>query len=170
MNDRIEQRQLLVLVNGALMTAVVLATTLFTKIDMPMGYLNLGDLVIMIITCISPFKIALVAAGVGSAMADLLSGYPIYILFTLGIKMGEVILLHYLLKIFKEPKQMIIPFLSAGLFMVLLYGGADVIIMGNFNAFPGSIIGNLPQGIISAVLAALLYPQFIRMTKYLRGT
>lgn len=170
MNGDIEQRQIYVLVLSALMTAIVLTTTLFTKIDMSIGYLNLGDLVIMIITVIAPFKIAIVAAGLGSAMADLFSGYAIYFFFTFFIKMGEVIIIHYLMKKEFMRKWVIIPFLSAGMFMVSMYGGADVIISSDINYFGASMIGNLPQGIVSAGIATVLYPQYIRMKKYLRGS
>ena len=170
MNEKIEQKQMLVLVSTALMTSVVLATTLITKIDMPIGYINLGDLTIMIIASIAPLRVAVIAAGVGSALADLLSGYPLYIFFTLFIKMGEVIIIHYLLKMIKNPKLLFIPFFTAGLFMVLMYGLAAIIISGNVEYFTVAVLGDLPQGLISASLATLLYPQYIRMSKYLKGT
>lgn len=170
MNDNIEQRQILVLVMSALMTAVVLATTMFTKIDMAVGYLNLGDLVIMMITCIAPFKIALVAAGVGSALADVLNGYPLYFFFTLVIKMGEVVIIHYLMKHKPFDRYVFVPFFAAGLMMVVMYGGANVMITGDINYFGVSILGDLPQGLVSAGLATVLYPQYKRMSKYLRGS
>ena len=170
MNDKIEQKQLLVLVTTALMTSIVIVTTLVTKIDMPYGYINLGDLVIMIITCIAPFKIAIIAAGLGSALADLLAGYPIFILFTLFIKVAEVVVLHLILKTIKDKRFVFIPFFAAGLTMVLLYGVANVIIAGDINIFPVAVLGDLPQGLTSALLATILYPTYIRMKKYLRGT
>lgn len=170
MKGDIEQRQIYVLVVSALMTAVVMATTMFTKIDMSIGYLNLGDLVIMMISCIAPFKIAIVAAGLGSAMADVFNGYAIYFFFTLLIKAGEVVIIHYMMNHSLFKKYVFIPFLSAGLFMVLMYGGANVIITGDFNALWVSLLGDLPQGLISALIATLLYPQYIRMRKYLRGS
>ena len=170
MSEDIEKRQILVLVMSALMTAVVLTTTMFTKIDMPYGYLNLGDFVIMMITCIAPFKIALVAAGVGSALADVLSGYPLYFFFTLFIKMGEVVVIHYLIN--KKPfdKWVVVPFVAAGVFMAVMYGVANIMIMGDGNVFIVSVLGDLPQGLVSAGLATVLYPQYKRMSKYLRGS
>lgn len=170
MNEKIEHKQMMVLVTTALMTAVVLATTMITKIDMPIGYINLGDFTIMIIASIAPLRVAMIAAGVGSALADLLSGYPLYIFFTFFIKMGEVVILHYMLKAITNKKLVFVPFFTAGLFMVLMYGVAAVIISGNIQYFTVAVLGDLPQGLISALLATLLYPQYIRMSKYLKGT
>lgn len=170
MSEDIEKRQILVLVMSALMTAVVLATTLFTKIDLAIGYINLGDFVIMMITCLVPFKIALVAAGLGAALADVLAGYPLYFFFTLFIKMGEVVIIHFIMK--KKPfdKYVVVPFVAAGVFMAAMYGLANIMIYGDAKVFMGSILSDLPQGLVSAALATVLYPQYKRMSKYLRGS
>lgn len=170
MNGDIEQRQIYVLVMSALMTAVVLATTLFTKIDMSIGYINLGDFVIMMISCIAPFKIAMIAAGLGSALADVLLGYPVYFFFSLIIKMCEVVIIHYLMKHKVFKKWNIVPFVCAGVFMALAYGGANAMIYGDFNTIFASVLSDLPQGLVSAGLATILYPQYQRMSKYLRGS
>lgn len=65
-------------------------TALFiTLIHIPYGetgYIHLGDAVILLCAAVLPTPYAVAAAALGGALADLLSGYPVYILPTLLIK------------------------------------------------------------------------------------
>ena len=88
--NNLERRRTQYYVTTALMIALVMSVTLVTKIELPMGYLNLGDLVVLVISSIMPLRIAVIAAGVGSALADLFGGYPLYAIFTFFIKIIEV--------------------------------------------------------------------------------
>ena len=68
MNEKLERKRTQSIVMTALMTALVMSVTLVTKIELPVGYFNLGDLVVIIIACIMPLRISIFAAGVGSAL------------------------------------------------------------------------------------------------------
>lgn len=70
---------------GALATAMICISTMF-HIPIPLGYMHLGNVFILVCGFLFPWDISLFAAGFGSAMADLLSGYPQWILPTLFIK------------------------------------------------------------------------------------
>lgn len=168
MNDKLETRRTQLIVITALMIALVMSVTLVTKISIPFGYFNLGDFAIIVIASLMPLRIAILAAGVGSGLADLFGGYPIYAIFTLFIKVLEVLIISWFPQ-YMDSKKRIIPITLAVGSMVLLYGFVDAFLYGQIEAIWGSIVGNLPQAIASGALAFLLYPQYIRIEKYLRG-
>ena len=74
-------------VMAALMAALICVATFVVRIPTPLhGYVNLGDcLVLFAASILSPWYAAL-AAGLGSALADLISGYVIYAPATFVIK------------------------------------------------------------------------------------
>ena len=73
--------------------ALICIATLFFKVPIPLGYAHLGNGFIFLAGAFLANPYALIAAGVGSALADLLGGYAEWILPTLIIKciMGAVI-------------------------------------------------------------------------------
>ena len=167
MTESYERKRVQILVMTAIMTALVMSVTLFTKIPLPTGYLNLGDFVVMIAACIMPFRMAAFAAGVGSAMADL-AGYPMYAIFTFFIKIVEVLIVVRFAKLL-DTKYRFVPFVLASLSMLILYGLVDAFFASQFEYIGVSMLSNLPQGLASSALAIILYPQFIRLKKYVRG-
>ena len=63
---------------AALMAALACVATMIIKIPSPLkGYLNLGDCVVLAAGWILSPAYAFLAAGIGSALADLFSGYVI---------------------------------------------------------------------------------------------
>ncbi len=79
---------------GGLLTSLVLLATWQVKVTLPLGagYIHLGDGVIFLSSMLLGRYAALIAA-VGSALADLLSGYSVYIPATIIIKalMGLIV-------------------------------------------------------------------------------
>jgi uncharacterized membrane protein len=77
------------LATSALFAAAVLVVTMFVRVPVPGtegGYVNLGDAVIFAAAFLLGGPLAAAAAGVGSALADLLAGAAIYAPGTLVIK------------------------------------------------------------------------------------
>lgn len=71
----------------ALMMACVCAATMIIKVPSPLkGYLNLGDCVVLMAGWMLSPGYGFLAAGVGSALADLFSGYMTYVPATFVIK------------------------------------------------------------------------------------
>lgn len=70
----------------ALAVALVCVATMVIQIPIPLGYMHLGNCCILLVSFYFGNVTGLLAGGVGSAMADLLSGYPQWILPTLLIK------------------------------------------------------------------------------------
>lgn len=70
----------------ALAISLVCVSTVIIHIPIPLGYMHLGNICILLCSYLFPGEIGLLAGGVGSALADLLTGYPQWILPTLMIK------------------------------------------------------------------------------------
>lgn len=74
------------LTTTALSIALVCVGTIVIQIPIPLGYMHLGNICILLIAYLFSPTTACLAGGVGSAMADLITGYPQWILPTLIIK------------------------------------------------------------------------------------
>ena len=72
---------------SALMAALTCVATIIIKIPSPLkGYLNLGDCVVLLAGWVLLPAYGFLSAGLGSALADLFSGYVIYAPATFIIK------------------------------------------------------------------------------------
>lgn len=81
------------LVLYGLAIALVAVTTLAIRVPNPAhGYVNLGDSMIFALALLGGPGLAAVGGGLGSAMADLLAGYPQWIIPTFVVKGVEGLL------------------------------------------------------------------------------
>jgi uncharacterized membrane protein len=81
------------IVLAALMAALTCVTTLMVTVPSPLkGYLNLGDCIVLVTGWILPPGYAFLAAGLGSALADLFAGYAVYAPATFVIKGGMALI------------------------------------------------------------------------------
>ena len=75
------------------MTAVCMAltciATMLIQIPIPLGYAHLGDSVILITAYLFGPVVGALAGGIGSAMADILTGYPVWAVPTLLNKVSR---------------------------------------------------------------------------------
>lgn len=123
------------IVFSALLAALTCVLTTVTKIPTPFhGYVNMGDCVVLLCGfTLSPFY-AFLAAGIGSALADLISGYAIYIPATFIIKGLVAVAAYYLYKLcrkkFKTTLSAIISAIPAEVVMVLGYFVFEAILYG----------------------------------------
>ena len=79
--------QLLKTTTTAAMIALICVLTMAVRIPTPTkGYLNLGDCAVLLSGWLLGPVYGAIAGGVGSALADLLAGYPAYVPGTLLIK------------------------------------------------------------------------------------
>ncbi len=87
-------------IRTALFTALVFVATVVLQVYVPAtrGYFNLGETAIYTIAAISPPLVAGFAGGVGSAIADLVTGYGVFAPGTLVIKGVEGALVAYLIR------------------------------------------------------------------------
>ena len=163
--------QLKLITYSAVMIALTCVMTLMVRIPTPTkGYVNLGDCVVIISGWLLGPVYGTIAGGVGSALADLLAGYPIYIPATFIIKglMGFIVAITP--KLFKGSSKkhlryhLIIGSVIAELIMILGYYfyEASVLGLGFLTALSG-VSGNAVQGFVSVVIAYILM-EFIRRT------
>lgn len=154
------------LVLTALFAALVCVATMVIQIPSMMnGYVNLGDCFVLLSGWILGPVWGFFAGGVGSALADLFSGYALYVPGTLVIK-GAMALVASLLYtgLRKASKFPVARQLASGVvaeaIMVVGYFGYAALLLGNGLAAATSIPGNLIQGGIGLVCALLLAKVF----------
>ena len=83
------------IVLSALLAALCCVATMIIKIPSPLkGYINLGDCVVLLAGWILPYSYGFAAAGIGSGLADVLSGYAIYAPATFLIKGIMALIVH----------------------------------------------------------------------------
>ena len=71
---------------NALSIALVCVSTMAIQIPIPLGYMHLGNTCILLTAALFGPTTGLLAGGIGSALADLLTGYTQWVLPTLLIK------------------------------------------------------------------------------------
>ena len=154
------------IVISALMAAMVCAATMVIKIPSPMqGYINLGDCIVLLCGWILAPGYGFLAAGIGSALADLFSGYFIYAPATFLIK-GAMALIAYAFfklmsgRIGKLPSQ-IIGGVLAELAMIVGYYVFEGFMYG-FVPSAVNIPANAVQGVAGLVIGIVLIKAFER--------
>ena len=75
----------------AMFASLITAATAFIKIPAPLGYAHAGDSVVCLAANILPAPFGFIAASVGGALADLLSGYAVWAIPTAVIKALNVV-------------------------------------------------------------------------------
>lgn len=150
------------LVAGALMAALCCVATAFPKIPVGLGYVHAGDMMVFICAFLPGGWIGMIAAGLGSALADLIAGYPDFIIPTFIIKalMAAAVIL-----IANKHKPLgfrtFIGMLVGSIIMIGGYFLYELLRLGLAEtAFLSAILGNVLQagfGIVAAyiILAAL---------------
>ena len=159
--DKVKQ-----LVLAGLMCAVIAVLTMFISIPIPGvagGYVNAGDAGVYLAAFLLGGPLGAAAAGVGSALADLLLGSMIYAPATLVIKAGMAYVAAMLYGKISGWKQIFVP-LAGGLVMTAGYFLYECLIYGPATAAV-SIPFNLMQAAGGAVIAFFITPALVRLRK-----
>lgn len=165
------------LVTAALFTALACIATLVIQIRIAPtgGYINLGDCIVLIAAwTLSPFYGA-AAAGIGSMLADLISGYALFAPATFVIKACMALFGGMVFRaISKHSSQKIVlscicSALVAEAIMVFGYCGFEWFILGLGPAAAAGIPGNVIQAVGGCVSAVAVY-LLMRSNKTLRNT
>jgi len=146
-------------ISGMLAALVALATMLF-KLPVPIaqGYVHLGDALILFSAMLVGPMAALIG-GIGSALADLLGGYPMYVLPTLCIKALVGWLAGWRLNL-RDRHALLrcaLTFTLAELVMVAGYLAYESFAFGFAMALSAAPM-NLVQAVSSVILACALLP------------
>ena len=90
-------KKILKLVIAAMFASLVCVATMVIKIPTPTnGYVNLGDCIVLLSGWLLGPVYGIAAAAIGSMLADLFAGYPVYAAATFVIK-GTVALIAWLI-------------------------------------------------------------------------
>ncbi len=158
-----QDKSILRMVHLALLGALVFVATYLIKITMPIGYIHVGDGMIMAgAVLLGP--LAWIPAALGSALADLMLGYSAYILPTFLIKGLMGFTAGSLVARVKKPGQAALVFLLAEVLMVLGYYVAEAFMYGPAGALAG-ILPNTIQGISGVVIGLVLYPVMVNLKR-----
>lgn len=152
------------LVVSAMMTALTCVFTAIIKIPSPLkGYINPGDCVVLTAGWLLPPTYSFAVAGLGSAMADIFSGYTLYAPATFIIKGLMSITAFMGFKLFHN---------KLGNTPSRIIGGAvaEIVMIAGYWVFEGLQYGFIPsavnippnavQGAVGLVLGLLLMKTF----------
>lgn len=148
------------LVGSAVTAALVCVATMLIKVPSPInGYVNLGDCVVLLCGFMLPPLYAFLAAGIGSGLADLFSGYVVYAPVSFAIKGLSALTTLVLLRFFSHR-------LGNTTSAVLAAAVAECVMMLGYYVFEGVLYGfsaallNIPanavQGVLGVALGAVL--------------
>ena len=150
------------LVLSAMFAALCCVATMSVKVpSLTKGYVNIGDSIVLLSAWLIGGAYGALAAGIGSAMADLLSGYSHYVPGTLVIKFLMALfawLVFTALVKRKAPKTAayIVSAVVAEVTMILGYFTYQFTILGYGIGAAASVSGNIMQGITCSLIGIAL--------------
>ena len=155
------------IVMAALLAAFACVATMSIRIPTPgtSGYIHPGDAVVILAGVILGPGWGLLAAGIGSAMADLLGGYFVYVPITFAIKGVTAFAAGMIYrKIGKSPKTCCAAVALGGIADIILVAGGYFLCecpLYGAAAAAASVPANMVQGIGGLVISMVLYPILI---------
>ena len=146
---------------AAMIAAICCIATMIIKVPLPVkGYINLGDCMVLLAGWILSPSYAFLAAGIGSALADLFSGYTIYAPATCIIKGTMAVISYYSFQLLcsKTHLARLLSGILAELVMLLGYFSYESILYGVVLA-----LANVPLNAIQGIAGLLLSTQLIKV-------
>ena len=154
------------LVTAALLAALTCVATMVIKVPSPLnGYLNLGDCIVLLAGWMLSPALGFLSAGLGSALADVFSGYVTYAMPTFIIKGLMALIAFYGFKLLNKRLGDVLSRLISGI-------SAEITMILGYYLFEGFLYGFIPsavnipanavQGVAGLVLGVLLIKLFQR--------
>jgi len=152
------------IVMASLLAALCCVATMIIKIPSPLkGYLNLGDCVVLLSGWLLGPAYGFAAAGIGSALADIFSGYIVYAPATFVIKGIMAVIAYFCFKVMHgklgNTSSRIIGGVLSEIEMVLGY----FVFEGFMYGFVPSVVNipaNVLQGAIGLIIGIILVKIF----------
>ncbi len=171
-----------IIILTALFAALTFVATSIIKIPtITQGYIHPGDGLVLLSGLLLGPLWGTLAAGVGSALSDILGGYFVYAPATFIIKalsaLTAVLIFRALTK--KETKGSILKVIAAGIggeavmvfgyfvfeiFMIAIVNGTNL--TAGLAVATAGIIPNVIQGVVGIAISSLLYPVLHRLVKH----
>ena len=157
------------LTTTAIMSAFVFIATFVPKVPIPLGYAHLGDAAIFIIIVMFGKKVGVLSGCLGSMLADLMGGFPIWICPTLIIKWLMAETFARIAKLdekfnYYSPRT-ITALILAGIVMAIGYTLTGALLYDSLEAGLSSMPGLLIEGLVNAI-AAVFIGTAIQSTKH----
>lgn len=151
-------RKIRKLVISALMAALTCIATMVVQIPSPMnGYVNLGDCFVLLSGWLLGPWYGGAAAGIGSMLTDLLSGYGYYAPGTFFIKGLDALAAALIFRAMgRTSAAALVSGVVGEIIMVAGYFGYAALLMGEGIGAAASIPGNLVQGVVGLLIGFLL--------------
>ena len=152
------------IVMAALMAALACVATMIIKIPSPLkGYLNLGDCIVLTAGWLLSPTYGFLAAGLGSALADVFSGYVTYAPATFIIKGLMALVAFYGFKLLNKKIGNLTSRIISGIV-------AEIVMILGYFVFEGFLYGFIPsavnipangvQGIAGLIIGVILIKVF----------
>lgn len=148
------------LVMTALLAALTCVATLIIRIPSPLhGYINLGDCIVLVSGWLLGPVYGLLAAGIGSALADVFAGYFVYAPATFAIKALMAVAAYFIFKALSKSKLSKAGYIISGIVAELIMIGGYFVFEGFLYGF-GAVLVNIPpnavQGVAGIIVGSLL--------------
>lgn len=151
----------------SLFAAMICVATMLVQISIPAtgGYANLGDGIILISAFLMNPIYSVIAAGLGSMLADLMTGYVTFAPATLIVKAGVALIAAAIYRKLNRKNSvgaslaaMIVAGVIAETFMVFCYFFYEAVLLGVGIGAVGGILGNVGQGVVGVIVACVVTP------------
>ena len=155
------KKSLLKITYTAIFTAIILISTSSIKFSTGLGegYIHLGDCFVYLSACVLPFPYCLIAGALGGALADILSGYAIWAIPTMIIKMLNAVPFVVMCRKHKSniilSKHIVLMTVVSGIITILGYFVSECILYSVASATL-SLIGNTIQAVASGIVFIII--------------
>ena len=151
----------------AMMMCIIMVSVLLLRVPIPFtqGYVNLSDAMVFMAVIILGVRYGAMAAGFGSLLGDLMSGFAMWAPWSLGIKAAMAVIFgmiiqqacaHGTASVRKYMTVEIMGMIVAGSFMTAGYYFAEGIMYGNWAVALLGIPWNIAQFAVGGALAVTL--------------
>lgn len=152
------------IVIAAMLAALTCIATMIIKIPSPLkGYLNLGDCVVLLSGWLLSPLYGFLAAGLGSGLADLISGYGVYVPATFIIKGVMAIAAYFGFRFLQNKVTNISARIVSGIVAELIMVFGYYVFEGFLYGFGASLVNipaNAVQGVAGLIIGTILIKIF----------
>ncbi len=158
------------IVIAAMLAALTCVATMIIKIPSPLkGYVNLGDGMVLIAGWTLNSTYGFLAAGLGSALADLFSGYALYAPATFLIKGAMALVAFFLFNLLNKKFANLTSRVIAGFVAELVMIVGYYVFEGFLYGFGASLV-NIPANCVQAVAGLIIGCVVVKIFEKIKTT
>ena len=158
-----EQKNIKKMVITAMFAALACVATMVIQVPSfgPSGYVNLGDCIVLLSAWILGGSAGALAAGLGSGLADVLTGYAFYAPGTFVIKFLMALIAWLIVKQLQKLSRnqvvgYVISAVAAEIVMIVGYLFYEAVILGYGAAALAAVVSNAIQGGMNVVIGVIM--------------